>query len=123
MCGITGFWQPPGENDLELAGLVRKMARTLYHRGPDDAGEWTDARAGVAFGFRRLSIVELSPLGHQPMISASGRYTVVFNGEIYNFQELRLELTAKGHTFRGGSDTEVILAGCDAWVSVPLSPA
>jgi asparagine synthase (glutamine-hydrolysing) len=91
------------------------MAEALSHRGPDAGGIWTDEECGVAFGFRRLAILELSTLGHQPMTSASKRYVVVFNGEIYNFAELRSELQSHGHRFRGGSDTEVILAATEEW--------
>ena len=93
------------------------MADTLRHRGPDDAGTWVAVDAGVAFGFRRLSIVELSPAGHQPMQSACGRYVLVFNGEIYNHQALRAELESAGSApaWRGRSDTETLLAGFAAW--------
>jgi asparagine synthase (glutamine-hydrolysing) len=93
------------------------MSRALAHRGPDDEGVWVDADAGIGFGHRRLSIVDLSPAGHQPMISASGRYVITFNGEIYNHAELRTELRAEGHetAWRGHSDTETLLAGFDAW--------
>lgn len=91
------------------------MAQCLAHRGPDDSGEWVDSDAGVALGFRRLAIVDLSPLGHQPMASASGRYEIIFNGEVYNFATLRIELEGLGHRFRGGSDTEVILAAVEQW--------
>lgn len=93
------------------------MASTLTHRGPDDSGEWCDPAAGVAFGFRRLSIIDLSPAGHQPMISASGRYVIVFNGEIYNFSRIRKVLEDQNNalTFRGHSDTEVILAAIETW--------
>jgi asparagine synthase (glutamine-hydrolysing) len=93
------------------------MAATLAHRGPDDAGEWIDAGAGVALGFRRLSIVDLSAAGHQPMLSASGRYVAALNGEIYNHHELRRALIAEGTAppFRGHSDTELMLAAIDAW--------
>jgi asparagine synthase (glutamine-hydrolysing) len=91
------------------------MADTLEHRGPDDAGSWVDAGAGLALGFRRLSILDLSPLGHQPMTSESGRLVVAFNGEVYNFRELRRELEGLGHRFRGHSDTEVLLAACEQW--------
>jgi asparagine synthase (glutamine-hydrolysing) len=91
------------------------MARTLVHRGPDDEGVWVDPGGAVALGFRRLSILDLTPEGHQPMASADGRYTVAFNGEIYNFAALRSELVALGHQFRGGSDTEVLLAAVVQW--------
>jgi asparagine synthase (glutamine-hydrolysing) len=86
------------------------MTRTLAHRGPDDEGFWVDDQGEAALGFRRLSILDLSPMGHQPMASVDGRYVVIFNGEIYNFGALRAELSALGDTFRGHSDTEVMLA-------------
>jgi asparagine synthase (glutamine-hydrolysing) len=116
MCGITGFVSPPAAAD-ELTRAVRGMCGELVHRGPDDAGEWIDAAHGVAIGFRRLAIIDLSPAGHQPMISASGRYVATLNGEIYNFEELRRELRERGLApeFRGHSDTEVMLAAFDAW--------
>ncbi len=115
MCGITGFLDPGLPNSQELAHLVRLMADELAHRGPDDSGLWVDATVGVALGFRRLSIVDLSPAGSQPMVSSGGRYVVVFNGEVYNFEELRRELEPKGHIFRGHSDTEVMLAAIEVW--------
>ena len=116
MCGITGFVSAPAAAD-ELTRVVRGMCGALVHRGPDDAGEWTDGDRGVAIGFRRLAIIDLSPAGHQPMISASGRYIATLNGEIYNFEELRRELREHGlaPAFRGHSDTEVMLAAFDAW--------
>jgi asparagine synthase (glutamine-hydrolysing) len=91
------------------------MSRTLTHRGPDDGGVWVDADNGVALGHRRLSIVDLSAEGHQPMRSADGRFVLVYNGEIYNFSEIRDILESAGHRFRGHSDTEVLLAGFCQW--------
>jgi len=117
MCGLIGFWQTEPAPREELSALATRMADTLSHRGPDDSGVWVDPRAGVALGFRRLSIVDLSPEGHQPMQSASGRYVLVFNGEIYNFQDLRdtLEREQAVRGWRGHSDTEVMLAAFEHW--------
>jgi len=115
MCGIAGFWQPPGEDADGMTRRVACMASTLRHRGPDDEGTWIDPAVGLALGFRRLAILDLSPSGHQPMTSAERRYTLVFNGEIYNYRDLKTELAAHGHAFRGTSDTEVILAGFSRW--------
>jgi asparagine synthase (glutamine-hydrolysing) len=116
MCGIAGFF---GSNISrgadELTGIVRSMTDAIVHRGPDDAGAWVDADAGVGLGHRRLSILDLSPLGHQPMVSAPGRYVIVFNGEVYNFLQIRKELEGLGHAFRGHSDTEVMLAAFEQW--------
>jgi asparagine synthase (glutamine-hydrolysing) len=91
------------------------MSGAIAHRGPDDNGVWVDATAGIALGFRRLAIVDLSAQGHQPMRSTSGRYVIVFNGEVYNHRNLRRELESAGCGFRGHSDTEVILAAFDQW--------
>src|SRR5689334_20236252 len=113
MCGIAGYLDLDGRARDDAASVAERMATAVSHRGPDDAGTWVDATSRLAFGHRRLSIVDLSPLGHQPMRSASGRYTIIYNGEIYNFVELRDDLTARGYRFRGRSDTEVILASCD----------
>lgn len=112
MCGITGFLGP---SDTESAASLQCMTESLAHRGPDDADVWLDRDAGIALGHRRLSIIDLSPEGRQPMHSHSQRYVIVFNGEIYNFKELRAELASLGHRFRGHSDTEVLLAGFDTW--------
>lgn len=100
-----------------LEALVTRMALAIRHRGPDDAGTWVDAQAGVALGHRRLSIVDLSPAGHQPMASAGGRFVIAFNGEIYNHQEIRAELasTAAAPAWRGHSDTETLLAAFEHW--------
>ena len=104
MCGIAGF---SGNLDIQL---LRKMSDAILHRGPDDEGEFYDAAKGVGLAHRRLSILDVSPTGHQPMVSEDGAVVLVFNGEIYNFRELRMELEARGHRFRGHSDTEVLLA-------------
>ncbi len=116
MCGITGFidFNRRAKRDF-LQGTVEKMATTLYHRGPDSAGAWTDEKCGAALGFRRLAILDLSVEGAQPMKSADERFTIVFNGEIYNFLELRGELEKIGCKFRGHSDTEVMLAAFVEW--------
>src|SRR5262245_30452973 len=108
MCGIAGFFVPDGLNEDSACQTLAAMTGAIAHRGPDDSGEWVDPALGVAFGHRRLSIVDLSPHGHQPMHSACGRYVITFNGEIYNFKALRDELETRGHRFRGHSDTEVL---------------
>lgn len=110
MCGIAGILNDRKSVEGELSYKVSLMTATLIHRGPDDTGIWVDSECGLALGHRRLSIIDLSQEGHQPMISASGRYVIIFNGEIYNFLELRQELKQRGHKFRGNSDTEVMLA-------------
>ncbi len=116
MCGISGYINAArNQAERELTRTVLRMASTLHHRGPDDVGTWVDPVAGVAFGHRRLSILDLSSLGHQPMESACGRYVTAFNGEIYNFRALRQELEGWGHRFRGHSDTEVMLAAFSQW--------
>ncbi|MDB4881883.1 MAG: hypothetical protein JWL95_649, partial [Gemmatimonadetes bacterium] len=114
MCGIAGFWSPSLTASARREA-VRDMTLRLAHRGPDADGHWVPADTPVALGHRRLSILDLSAAGAQPMWSASGRYVVTFNGEIYNFRELRELLHGLGATFRGSSDTEVLLAGFDAW--------
>src|SRR2546423_10100178 len=111
MCGIAGFVDPScGLSTPDLESTVLGMAATLRHRGPDDEGAWADGPTGVALGHRRLAIQDLSAEGHQPMRSADGRYVLVFNGEIYNFLDLKRQLESRGHAFRGHSDTEVMLA-------------
>jgi asparagine synthase (glutamine-hydrolysing) len=115
VCGLVGIWERGSRGSPDLSIRIAQMADTLQHRGPDDSGVWTDSERGVALGFRRLSIVDLSPQGHQPMVSESGRFVIIFNGEVYNFMALRQELEGAGHRFRGHSDTEVMLAAIEEW--------
>lgn len=110
MCGLTGFIEP-GRADSEQ--IAAGMAAALRHRGPDDAGTWIDVEQGVALAHRRLSVLDVSAAGHQPMASVGGRYVVAFNGEIYNHLELRVLLP--GVAWRGYSDTETLLAAVEAW--------
>ena len=118
MCGLAGFVGCPGDSSsAALSALVRRMVGKLRHRGPDGEGIWVDARCGLALGHRRLSIIDLSSHGAQPMISHSGRYLIVYNGEIYNHMELRAELDAAETAvpWRGHSDTETALAAIERW--------
>lgn len=139
MCGLTGFWQPSGFSAERATTTLDAMATAIAHRGPDDSGVWIGADAGIGLAHRRLSILDLSPAGHQPMLSPSGRFVLVFNGEIYNHLELRQELErnhssssidaddspspptplpggeGSRRTWRGHSDTETLLAGFEAW--------
>lgn len=114
MCGIAGTIDLRATKESLLA-LGPKMGDAIYHRGPDDYGYWVSDVAPILFVHRRLSIQDLSPLGHQPMTSNSQRYVIAFNGEIYNFKNLRRELEQLGCKFRGGSDTEVMLAAFECW--------
>ena len=115
MCGLAGFFGPSSRNDSELQAIAQRMNDTIWLRGPDSHGVWSDQAQGIALGHRRLSILDLSPEGHQPMVSHNGRFVIVFNGEVYNFQDLRTELVAAGHAFRGHSDTEIMLAAFCQW--------
>lgn len=115
VCGICGFVSGSSNPSAALQETVRRMTRALAHRGPDGEGIWVDGSAGAAFGHRRLAVIDLSPGGHQPMISASGRYVITYNGEIYNYRELRAELAAAGTHFRSQSDTEVLVEACARW--------
>ena len=118
MCGIAGFLGPAGStSSADLAAIARAMGQAIAHRGPDDCGVWADAGRGLALAHQRLSIIDLSPQGHQPMTSPSGRFVMILNGEIYNYPQLRAELEQAGRApaWRGRSDTEVLLAACEAW--------
>lgn len=112
MCGIVGYLGP-----VQPSPVLDTMISAIAHRGPNSSGKWADAEAGIFLGHLRLAIVDLTPAGHQPMISASGRYVLTYNGEIYNHLALReeLEATRKAPEWRGTSDTETLLAGFDAW--------
>jgi len=112
MCGIAGILNYRAS---EPGHLVSEMIGAIRYRGPDDSGVWCDERVGIGLGHARLSILDLSPEGHQPMLSASGRYVISYNGEVYNFVELRTELEQAGAKFRGHSDTEVMLAAFEEW--------
>jgi asparagine synthase (glutamine-hydrolysing) len=113
MCGIAGFWGGGRLRGEEPREVLARMGGALVHRGPDDAGEWWDRGAEVGLAFRRLAILDLSAEGHQPMASASGRLVMVFNGEVYNYEEVRAELGER--KWRGHSDTEVMLEAFERW--------
>jgi asparagine synthase (glutamine-hydrolysing) len=127
MCGLAGYLTTASSSNDVLKEVVVRMITTIQNRGPDDAGAWLDSKCGIALGHRRLSVVDLSAAGHQPMHSASGRYVIVFNGEIYNHLDLRTELAQTPLTlsnpvvgagaggWRGHSDTETLLGGFDSW--------
>lgn len=115
MCGIAGILLAPDAANTRPLRAISQMTAALRHRGPDGEGFWSDGEAGIAFGHNRLAIVDLSEAGYQPMRSASGRYVITFNGEIYNFRDLRRELESAGHQFRGACDTEVILCAIENW--------
>ena len=114
MCGFAGFWSRNEGVVRDSDALIARMSTAIVHRGPDDHGAWSDNSLGIGFGFRRLSVVELSQAGHQPMLSSGGRFVIVFNGEVYNHMELRAELSPLGG-WRGTSDTETLLAGFESW--------
>ncbi len=118
MCGLCGFIDRGHARDAaSRAAILGAMAERIRHRGPDDGGIWQDAEAGIGLGHRRLSIIDLSPEGHQPMHSACGRYVIAFNGEVYNYRQVRAELEAAAGpvAWRGHSDTEVMLAAIAHW--------
>ncbi len=111
MCGLVGIFSCLYQDK----DIVEAMNQAIMHRGPDDSGIWLEQDSCIALGHQRLAIQDLSPLGHQPMHSVSGRYVIVFNGEIYNFKAIQAELEKSGIVFKGHSDTEVMLAAMEAW--------
>lgn len=117
MCGLAGFWRPKGLEAATAAAVATHMTDAIQSRGPDDSGHWIDLPAGIALGHRRLAVVDLSIEGHQPMRSSDGRYVIVFNGEIYNFRDLRqrLQYEDAATVWRGHSDTEILLAAISKW--------
>ncbi len=121
MCGLTGFFAGSAAWPNEARVLVKRLADTLTHRGPDDAGVWVDEQAGIALAHRRLAVLDLSSAGHQPMVSPSGRYVISYNGEVYNHLAMRAELETVGAggsasvAWRGHSDTETLLAAIEVW--------
>ncbi|MDR0407140.1 MAG: asparagine synthase (glutamine-hydrolyzing) [Holosporales bacterium] len=116
MCGIAGLIDDTHKlSSATLAHTIDKMTDVLSHRGPDSRGTWVSAEQGAALGHRRLAIRDLSAAGHQPMVSASGRYVIVYNGEVYSHKEIAEDLMKYGYSFRGNSDTEVILEACAVW--------
>ena len=116
MCGITGFYTPNNQTPrAEMHAMGAAMANSLTHRGPDSGAVWQEPDLPLLLAHRRLAILDLSAEGAQPMISASGRYVITYNGEIYNFQTLKKDLVRRGITFKGRSDTEVLLAAIEEW--------
>ncbi|PBB18059.1 asparagine synthase (glutamine-hydrolyzing) [Mesorhizobium sp. WSM4313] len=115
MCGIAGILLAPDSPSTRPLAAIAQMTTALRHRGPDGESFWKDVEAGIAFGHSRLAVVDLSETGAQPMRSDSGRYVITFNGEIYNFRDLRRELEDAGHSFRGTCDTEVVLGAVEQW--------
>jgi asparagine synthase (glutamine-hydrolysing) len=117
MCGVSGFWASDSPTEAEAKARLRGMTDAIAHRGPDGDGAWVDLPSGVALGHRRLAIIDLSESGRQPMVSASGRFVISFNGEVFNYEQLRSELERAGLApqWRGHSDTEVMLAAIEAW--------
>ena len=115
MCGISGFYS---KSPFQSNEILKKMNLAIHHRGPDDTGIWQDDNAGIFFGHQRLSIIDLSKAGHQPMISNSGRFILTYNGEIYNHLKIRKELEKNNSNiiWRGNSDTETILEAIDFWL-------
>ena len=118
MCGIAGLWLINSSPEPEIRETLDRMVKAIAHRGPDDSGLWTNEKIGLGLGHRRLSILDLSAAGHQPMVSKSGRYLIVFNGEIYNHLELRHQLEIEGclrNNWHGLSDTETLIEAIELW--------
>jgi len=115
MCGITGFWIEAPHDRGRLCEQIDSMNKALLHRGPDDGGTWVDEKTGVGLANRRLSILDPSARGHQPVFSNCGRLVIAYNGEVYNFESIREALRLEGKTFRSHTDTEVIVEGCATW--------
>ncbi|MES2734398.1 MAG: asparagine synthetase B, partial [Bacteroidota bacterium] len=115
MCRIAGIVGNQRDNSTEIQVAVKRMTNCMAHGGPDDAGFYDEPSAGVYVGHRRLSLLDLSSAGHQPMATANGKNWITFNGEVYNFKDIRTQLIAIGYTFKSNSDTEVILQAYDAW--------
>ncbi|MEL6823780.1 MAG: asparagine synthase (glutamine-hydrolyzing), partial [Calditrichota bacterium] len=111
MCGITGIFNVSGKP--VSINTLREMTDVVAHRGPDGSGFWTESFIG--FGHRRLAIIDLSPSGHQPMQTDDGNFVITYNGEVYNYQNLRIELETKGHRFRSETDTEIVLKAFQEW--------
>ncbi|MFW6232705.1 MAG: asparagine synthetase B family protein, partial [Bacteroidota bacterium] len=114
MCGITGIIDHNEKKTISEKTLTN-MIRVLHHRGPDSPGAYVSSDLTCGLGFRRLSIIDLSEAGNQPMTTDDGRYTIVFNGEIYNHREIRIELESKGYKYHSGTDTETVLYGYSEW--------
>jgi len=119
MCGFAGIVSTRGCERAGLEAAVRRMIAPIAHRGPADEGVWANAEAGVALGFRRLAILDLSANGRQPMRSPSGRYSLVFSGDVDNHRALRTELEGAGCRFRGHADTESVVGALGQWGSEP----
>ena len=118
MCGLVGFLYNKDKVDSEISSQLLSMTRSISHRGPDDDGFWIDEKSRVALGHRRLSVLDLSSAGHQPMHSKSGRYVIAFNGEIYNHLNLRERLDSGSDNvieWIGHSDTETLLSCFETW--------
>ena len=111
MCGIAGVYNLNGEP--VAVGLLKRMTDAIAHRGPDGEGQYTDGPIGL--GHRRLAIIDLSPAGHQPMSNETGEVVITYNGEVYNFQKLRVELEALGYRFHSQTDTEVVIYAYEQW--------